>query len=91
MPGPAGAAPQEDGDDALDDSLEEIGGLDLEPLVEVSVTSVAGRAQAMFDTPAAITVLTGDDIRRSGHRSIPESLRLVPGFTVGQITPSIWA
>ena len=55
------------------------------------MTSVAGRAQPLIDTPAAIYVITGEDIRRTGHRSIPESLRLVPGFTVGQLTPSKWA
>lgn len=82
---------QDDEDDSLSELLEEFGDLDLEALMQVSVTSVAGRAQMLLDTPAAITVITDEDIRRTGHRSIPEALRLVPGFTVGQISPSIWA
>ncbi|NNF42288.1 MAG: TonB-dependent receptor [Phycisphaerales bacterium] len=70
---------------------EDFSVLDIEQLMQIEVTSVAGREQTLLDTPAAIHVLTADDIRRSGHRSIPEALRLVPGFTVGRISPSIWA
>ncbi len=74
----------QDAEDDLDD-------LSLDELLQIKVTSVEGRAQSLLDTPAAMFVITGEDIRRAGHRSLAESLRMVPGFTVGQITPSQWA
>src|SRR5207302_9226688 len=43
------------------------------------------------DTPVAISVITADDIRRSGVTSIPEALRLVPGMEVARLDPSQWA
>ena len=55
------------------------------------MTSVAGRAQALLDSPAAIYVITQEDIRRSGHSSIPELLRMVPGLHVARINSSSWA
>src|SRR5688572_16352678 len=53
--------------------------LTLEDLMEVEVTTVLGSGQARSSAPAALTVITADDIRRSGHRSLAEALRLVPG------------
>ena len=41
--------------------------------------------------PAAISVITQDDIRRSGLTTVPELLRLVPGVQVAQINSSKWA
>ncbi len=84
------AAAQDD-DASLDEFLEGLKELDLEELMAIEVTSVTGRAQPLLDMPAAIFVISGEDVRRTGHRSLPETLRLVPGFSVGQITPSIWA
>jgi iron complex outermembrane receptor protein len=42
-------------------------------------------------TPAAIFVLTQEDIRRSGATSIPELLRLVPGVAVAQTDSDHWS
>ena len=74
-----------------DDEEEDFAELELEELMQIRVTSVVGRPEPLLDMPAAIYVVTGEDIRRTGHRSIAESLRMVPGVTVGQITPSSWA
>src|SRR5438067_3668837 len=38
----------------------------------------------LFRTPAAICVITQEDIRRSGATSIPEALRLAPGVEVAR-------
>ncbi|MHC4948027.1 MAG: TonB-dependent receptor plug domain-containing protein, partial [Planctomycetota bacterium] len=86
---PDGEPPPLDQD--LEALLEDIVEMDIEQLMEVAVTSVTGRAQPLIDTPAAIFVITPEDIRRTGHRSIAEALRMVPGIQVGQISPSIWA
>ncbi len=67
--------------------------LSLEELmrVNVQVTSVARREQRLGDVAAAAYVLTADDIRRAGARTIPDALRLVPGMQVGQIDANKWA
>ena len=89
---PAHAAPQGDADaDAqADEQLERLGRLSIEELMRVPVTSVAGMKQTLFSTPAAISVITAEDIRRAGHRSIAEALRMIPGMYVGRINSSSW-
>ncbi|KAA3654487.1 MAG: TonB-dependent receptor [Proteobacteria bacterium] len=67
----------------LDLSLEELG--------DIQVLSVSRKAQRLADTAAAVTVITAEDIRRSGARSVPEALRLVPGVQVAQIGAGRWA
>ena len=70
---------------AVDTSLDELRALSLEQLMQVDVTSVAGVEQGWFSTPAAIYVITNEDVRRTGHRRLPEALRLAPGVFVGQL------
>jgi iron complex outermembrane recepter protein len=65
--------------------------LDVEDLMNVKVTSVSKKLETYFDAPSAITVITQEDIRRSGLTSIPELLRLVPGLQVARINGSKWA
>ncbi|NND60888.1 MAG: TonB-dependent receptor [Gammaproteobacteria bacterium] len=66
-------------------------GLSLEELMATRVTSVAGVEESLFDTPAALTVVTREDMLRAGHRSIPEALRLVPGTFVGRDDSNTWS
>ena len=56
----------------------------------IEVTIAAKTAQALSDVPAAVYVLTGDEIRRSGHSSVQEALRMVPGFYVSHWTTEKW-
>ena len=65
--------------------------LSLEDLLDIDVTTVARRPEALGQTAAAITVITGEDIRRSGVTSIPEALRLVPGLDVARFNAGSWA
>jgi len=65
--------------------------MDLEELMQVRVTSVAGVGTGWLQTPAAIEVLTAEEIRRSGLRSIPELLRMVPGMHVARLDSGQWA
>lgn len=58
--------------------------LDIEQLMAVQVTGVTRRAESYSSSPAAIFVLTGEDLRRAGARSIVEALRLVPGVFVAR-------
>lgn len=63
----------------------------IEDLMNVSVTSVSKKEQKLSDVPAAIHVVTADDIRRSGATTIPEALKTVPGLDVARIDANRWA
>lgn len=56
----------------------------IEDLVNVKVTTLSKREQKYMSTAGAVFVISNDDIRRSGARSIPEALRLAPGLQVSQ-------
>jgi iron complex outermembrane recepter protein len=62
--------------------------LTLKQLGEIEITSVSKTPEAVWNTPAAIFVLTNEDIARSGATSIPDVLRLVPGVEVARIDTS---
>jgi iron complex outermembrane receptor protein len=61
------------------DDLTKVG---VDELFSIEVTSVGRKAQELSKAPAAVFVLTAEDIRRSGATSVPEALRWVPGLTV---------
>jgi iron complex outermembrane receptor protein len=65
--------------------------LSLEELSNIRVTSVARRPEPLRDAAASIYVITGDDIRRAGVRSLPEALRLAPNLQVARIDASQYA
>ena len=76
-------AAAQQGDDIADLSLEE--------LMNVEVTSVSKKAQNRTDAASAITVITAEDLRRSGFTTVPEALRMVPGIQVARIDAHRWA
>lgn len=65
--------------------------LSLEDLTNVEVTSVSKAPESLSGAPAAIYVITRDDILRAGARTIPDMLRLAPNLQVAQITASSFA
>lgn len=56
--------------------------MSLEELSDVRVVSVSKREERLGDAPASIFVITAEDMRRSGARSLPEALRLAPNLHV---------
>lgn len=55
----------------------------LESLFGEPVTTAAtGTPQRVSEAPANMTIITADDIRRSGSRNIPEILSRIPGLDV---------
>lgn len=62
--------------------------MSLQELTQLQVTSVAKAPQALSDAPAAIYVITHDEILRSGATSLPEALRLAPNLEVTQVSAS---
>jgi iron complex outermembrane receptor protein len=69
----------------------ELSKLDIDDLMNAEVTSVARRGQKLSDTPAAVFVITQDDIARSGATTIAEALRIVPGLDVASVDGNVWA
>ena len=70
---------------------ENLKNLSLEELSEIEVTTPSKQPSRALQTPAAIYVITGEDIRRSGATSIPEALRLAPGVEVARIDANKWS
>jgi iron complex outermembrane receptor protein len=65
--------------------------LSLEQLGNTDVTTVSKEPTKLNRTPAAIYVITQEDIRRSGATSVPEALRLAPGVEVSRIDSHRWS
>jgi len=65
--------------------------LSVEDLMNITVTSVSKKAEKLSTTPAAIAVISQDDIRHAGVTTIPDALRLVPGVQVGRVDSHQWA
>ncbi|MGH7497939.1 MAG: TonB-dependent receptor plug domain-containing protein [Gemmatimonadales bacterium] len=68
-----------------------LGGLDLDQLGRVQITSASRKPELISQAAAAIFVITRDDIRRSGSTSLPEALRLAPGLQVARVGTREWA
>ncbi len=69
----------------------DLAALSLEELMDVEVSLVSRREEPLFETAAAVTVITGDDLRRSGATSLPEALRLIPGVQASRLDANKWA
>lgn len=67
-----------------------LGDLSIEQLLNLEVTTVSRKQTRLNQSPAAVAVLTGEDIRELGATSIPEALRAVPGLEVARISANRW-
>ena len=65
--------------------------MSLEDLLNIKVTSVSKREEKLIGAPAAVYVITQEDIRRSGLNSLPEVLRLAPGLDIAKVDGNKWA
>lgn len=73
---------------APDNSLDS---MSIEELLTIEVSSAARKPQLQFDVPAAVFVITREDIARSSATSIPELLRMAPGVNVAKLDASKWS
>ena len=73
------------------DDAANLANLSLEDLLNMEITTLSRKAEDFADAPAAIFVISQNDIARSGARTIPDILRMVPGMQVAQIDNSKWA
>lgn len=65
--------------------------LSLEELAAIETTTSTRAPTALSNVPAAVFVITQEDIRRSGVTSIPDALRLAPGVHVARVDANKWA
>jgi len=85
-PTPAAATQSaNDADSAIDKHLS------LDELMNLDVTSVSKEAEPYEDAPAAIDVITNEQIRRSAATDLPEALRLADNLEVAQDASDGWA
>jgi iron complex outermembrane receptor protein len=59
--------------------------------LDLPVAPARAGAPTVGTSPAAVYVITAEDIRRSGMRTIPDLLRMVPGVDVARIDANKWA
>src|ERR1700733_16269229 len=76
------------GGDARAQSIQQLQQLSITDLANIDISSVTKSTEALSEAPAAIYVITHDEIMRSGAQTIPEILRLAPNLQVDQISAS---
>jgi iron complex outermembrane receptor protein len=74
-----------------DQAIAELKNLSLEQLMELEVVTVSRHEQPLADAPAAVSVVTAEDIRRSGVSTLADALRLADGVTVARFNNGTWA
>jgi iron complex outermembrane receptor protein len=65
--------------------------LTIEELAEVDITTASRRVERLSDTPAAVAIVSDEDVRRSGVTKVAEAMRLAGGLDVVRIHGNAWA
>lgn len=65
---------------AASPAADELTNLSLEQLLNVPVYAASKTMERASDSPSRVTVVTAEDIRRFGWRTLAEVLRSIPGF-----------
>jgi iron complex outermembrane recepter protein len=65
--------------------------LSIEELMRIDVTTTSRQPQPVGTTAAAISVITGDDLRRAGATTIADALALADGVHVARFNNGTWA
>jgi iron complex outermembrane recepter protein len=73
------------------DTGRDLTSLSLQSLMDVEVSTASRKLEHASEAPAAVYVISGDDIARYGFSSLPEALRLSPGVNVARQDAAHWA
>ena len=73
------------------EDTDDLTALDIEDLLDVEINLASKAPQNTWDVAAAVSVLSGDDVRRLGALQIAEALRAVAGLNVARKNASRWA
>ena len=77
--GPSAATPQQE-------QQADLRSMSLEELMNLEVTSVSKTSENLFKAPAAVYVITAEEIRLSGATNVPDLLRRAVGVDVMSMT-----
>ncbi len=70
---------------------QQLQSMSLEQLGNVEVTTASKQPEEVWKTPAAVSVITSEDIRRSSATTLPELLCMVSGVQVSRMQSDEWA
>jgi iron complex outermembrane recepter protein len=79
----AAAEPQPD--------LQDLKQLSIEELMQIDVTIATRQAEPLGTTAAAVSIITGEDIRRAGVTTIGDALLMADGVQVARFNNGTWA
>lgn len=85
------ASELDDLDSLLDSDVSQLRNTQVAPSLQMEVSTVSRQKSTIGKSPAAVFVVTREMIHRSGARSIPEILRMVPGLHVAKVGSNRWA
>jgi len=73
------------------EARRDLASLTIEQLADVEVVTASRKNEKRSDVPAAVFVITGEELRRAGCTRLVEALRLAPGVDVARISSNQWA
>ena len=65
--------------------------LSIEELTQLDITTASRRVEPLAQVAAAVSVIRGEDVRRSGVANLAEALRLADGIEVARADNATWA
>ncbi|MCM0753796.1 TonB-dependent receptor [Desulfovibrio aminophilus] len=73
------------------DADPRLSGVEMEDILDARVVTASKRNEPLSQVAGAVTVITEEDIRRSGATNIPEALKLAPGVHVARTDTDKWS